>query len=98
MNLVFRIIKLILNLYTEIIIIRAIFSFLYTYGIINTSHMLVESLGQFLYNFTEPCLKPIRKIIPPFGGMFANIDISPIILLIIISMLQYSLKSITYYW
>lgn len=35
----------------------------------------------FVFNVTEPVLAPIRKIIPPVGGM---LDLSPIIFYIIL--------------
>lgn len=41
-------------------------------------------LVQFLYRVTEPLLAPIRKVLPDLGG----IDISPIILLVGIHLLQ----------
>ena len=37
-------------------------------------------IGNFLYRITEPLLKPIRKILPDFGG----VDISPVILIILL--------------
>ena len=33
-------------------------------------------LVRFLYSFTEPVLAPIRRVIPPLGGM---LDLSPMI-------------------
>lgn len=41
-------------------------------------------LGQFLYNVTEPVLRPIRRFMPDLGG----IDISPIIVLLLIFFLR----------
>jgi YggT family protein len=45
-----------------------------------SSHPLV----QFLYRVTEPVLAPIRKVLPDLGG----IDVSPIVLLLGIHLLQ----------
>ena len=76
----FQTIDLALNLYTWILIASAIFSWLYAFNVINSSNQFVNSVGRFLYNVTEPVLRPIRRILPDLGG----IDISPIILLLII--------------
>ncbi len=38
-----------------------------------------------LYRLTEPALRPIRQFLPNFGG----IDISPIILLLIIWLIEH---------
>lgn len=42
-----------------------------------------SQLGGMLINTTEPILAPIRRIIPPMGG----IDLGPLIILIILSAL-----------
>jgi YggT family protein len=42
-----------------------------------------SQLGAMLINTTEPILAPIRRIIPPMGG----IDLGPLIILIILSAL-----------
>ena len=76
----FQTIDLALNLYTWILIASAIFSWLYAFNVINSSNQFVNSVGRFLYNVTEPVLRPIRRILPDLGG----IDISPIILPLII--------------
>lgn len=76
----FQTIDLALNLYTWVLIASAIFSWLYAFNVINSGNQFVNSIGSFLYNVTEPVLRPIRRIMPDLGG----IDISPVILLLII--------------
>ncbi|ABC92657.1 MULTISPECIES: YggT family protein [Rhizobium] len=80
----FQTIDLVLNIYTWILIASAVFSWLYAFNVINSSNQFVNSVGMFLYNVTEPALKPIRRLLPNLGG----IDISPIILLVIIFFLR----------
>jgi YggT family protein len=81
---VFQTIDLALNLYTWVLIGSAIFSWLYAFNVINSSNQFVNSVGRFLYNVTEPALRPIRRFLPDLGG----IDISPIVLLLIIFFLR----------
>lgn len=76
----FQTIDLALNLYTWVLIASAIFSWLYAFNVINSGNRFVSSIGMFLYNVTEPVLRPLRRILPNLGG----IDISPIIVLLII--------------
>lgn len=76
----FQTIDLALNLYTWVLIASALFSWLYAFNVINSSNQFVGSIGSFLYNVTEPALRPIRRVLPNLGG----IDISPIILLLLI--------------
>ena len=78
------VIMLALNLYVYVIIASAIFSWLYAFNIVNASNQIIATIGQMLYNLTEPALRPIRRILPSFGG----IDLSPIALLLGIFFLQ----------
>jgi len=57
-----------------IIIIRAILSWVYP----NPFHPLVRTL----YYLTEPVLKPLRRIIPPYK--LGGIDLSPIFAILLI--------------
>ncbi|WP_337269372.1 YggT family protein [Oryzifoliimicrobium ureilyticus] len=76
----FQTIDLALSLYWWILVLSAIFSWLYAFNVINSSNQFVNAVGRFLYAATEPALAPIRRILPNMGG----IDISPIILMLII--------------
>ena len=73
-------ILLALDIYWWLIILSAIFSWLYAFNVVNPRNQFVGTIGNFLYRVTEPALRPIRRILPDLGG----IDISPIILLLII--------------
>ncbi|KQZ49324.1 hypothetical protein ASD54_15410 [Rhizobium sp. Root149] len=80
----FQTIDLALNLYTWVLILSAIFSWLFAFNVINSSNQVVNTIGTMLYNLTEPALRPIRRFMPNLGG----IDISPVILLLIIFFLR----------
>ena len=73
-----------LNIYIWILIANAIFSWLYAFNVINTRNQFVNTIGRALYQMTEPALRPIRRFMPDLGG----VDISPIILVLIIYLLQ----------
>ncbi|AKK19801.1 YggT family protein [Candidatus Liberibacter africanus] len=92
MTFLFKIINLILELYSNMIIMRIIISFLYTYNIVNTYNVFVQTAKQILYNSTEPLLSLTRRIMPLLGINFIKIDLSPIISLIAIYILQCFLK------
>lgn len=44
----------------------------------------MASVYSFLYTITEPVLGPIRRVLPPLGG----IDLSPIVLLFAVQILR----------
>ena len=72
------------DLYIWVIIIGAILSWLVAFNIIHTTNQFVYTIIDFLYRITEPALRPIRKVIPSFGG----IDVSPIVLILGLIFLQ----------
>ena len=84
MRALLDVVMLALNLYTWLIIASAILSWLVAFNVINTRNDLVRSIWQFLHQVTEPVLRPIRRILPNLGG----IDISPVILLLLIFLIQ----------
>ena len=67
-------------LYVWLLIASAVLSWLVAFNVVNTRHPIVSTIGNFLYQVTEPVLRPIRSIMPNLGG----IDISPVILIIIL--------------
>jgi YggT family protein len=69
-----------LDIYWWLLILAAVFSWLYAFNVINSRNQFVGMVGDFLFRVTEPALRPIRRFLPDLGG----IDISPIILLLII--------------
>ena len=66
------------------VIASAIFSWLYAFGVVNPRNQVVSMIGNFLYQATEPVLRPIRRLVPPLGAL----DISPVILQLGIILIQ----------
>ena len=73
-----------LNIYIWILIANAIFSWLFAFNVINTRNQFVATVWDSLYRITEPALAPIRRFLPNLGGL----DISPIILILLIILVQ----------
>jgi YggT family protein len=84
MRAILEIILLVLDLYVWLLIASAILSWLVAFNVVNTRNPLVAGIAEFLYRITEPLLAPIRSVMPNFGGL----DISPIILILIIYLIQ----------
>jgi len=80
----FDIAILLLNVLWWIIIIQAILSWLFAFNVLNTSSPAVGAIATTLDRLTAPLYRPIRKILPDFGG----IDFSPMVVLILILVLQ----------
>jgi YggT family protein len=68
------------NIYKWIVIIAAILSTLSSFGVLDTRNRIVWTINDFFYRATEPALRPIRNILPNFGG----IDFSPLVLIVLL--------------
>lgn len=75
---------ILLNVAWWIIIVQAILSWLIAFNVINTSNDLIRSIWVALDKLTEPLYRPIRRIMPDLGAL----DLSPMVVLIIIIILQ----------
>jgi len=87
---VFSIIDLLLTVATYIIIAQAILSWLVAFNVINTQGDFVRSFLGALDRITEPLYRPIRRILPDFGG----IDFSPLVVLLLIHVLRILLAGV----
>lgn len=79
-----------LSIYWWIVVLSAIFSWLFAFNVINTRNSFVASIGNALYQLTEPVFSRIRRFLPDLGG----VDISPIIVLLVIFFLQRLLEQL----
>jgi YggT family protein len=83
-TIIFWVLQEVLHLYLWAVILAAVFSMLVSFNVLDTRNRFVWTIGDFLYRLTEPALRPIRNVLPNFGG----IDISPLILILIIWVLE----------
>jgi YggT family protein len=74
----------ILKLYSYVMIAMIVMSWLFAFNVINGHNQIVAGLWRVLNALTEPVLRPIRRVLPPMGGL----DLSPIVVFIIIYFLQ----------
>ncbi|HWE71877.1 MAG TPA: YggT family protein [Stellaceae bacterium] len=88
-----RVVIAILDLYWYLVIIQAVISWLIAFNVINTYSRPVAMVLDFLYRITEPVLRPIRQFVPSIGGL----DISPVILLLIIWLVEMELTHLAFY-
>ncbi len=86
----FGVADLLLRVLMYIIIAQAILSWLVAFNVINTYNDFVRSFLGALDRITEPLYRPIRKILPDFGGL----DFSPIVVLLLIYVLRILLAGV----
>ncbi len=75
-----EILSILLNILWWIIIVQAVMSWLLAFNVINTHNEFVRQLWLVLERITEPLYRPIRRIMPDFGG----IDLTPMVVLILL--------------
>ena len=85
---IFYIVLQILKLYSYVVIINVILSWLVAFNILNTQNRLVYSILDLSYRLTNPFLAKIRRFLPNLGSL----DISPIILLLLIWFIEMCMK------
>lgn len=77
----------IIDIYTWVLIASVIASWLVAFGVINMHNRFASMVVGALAALTEPVLAPIRRLIPPFGGL----DISPLVALVALWFVRYLL-------
>jgi len=73
-----------LSIVTWVIIIQVILSWLLAFNVLNASSGGVRTVVVALDRLTAPLYRPIRRMLPDFGG----IDFSPLVILILIQVLR----------
>jgi YggT family protein len=85
-----NILLLALQVYLWIIIIQVALSWLVVFNVVNLSNPQAKNFAKLLDKATDPVFSKLRQFIPPIGG----IDITPIIVIFAIYMLQSVVTSV----
>ena len=84
LHALFQIVHLLLDILWWVIIAQVVLSWLFVFNVLNTSSAGVRTFAQALDRILAPIYRPIRAIMPDFGG----IDFSPLVLLILIQIID----------
>ena len=80
MEALLKLILAAINIYWWIVMLAVVFSWLFAFNVINSRNTFVNSVGNALFQLTEPVFRPIRRLLPDLGG----VDISQIIVLLLL--------------
>lgn len=89
MTSLYQILMLILNIAQFLILAQVIMSWLVNFQVLNVRQPLVQQLWYGLNRLLEPLYAPVRRILPPMGGL----DLAPLVVLIAIYALQIVLRN-----
>jgi YggT family protein len=74
------ILVLLANVISTVVLVSFVLSLLVAFNVVSMNNRFVSSLMLALDSILTPILRPVRRIMPPTGG----IDFSPIVLLVLI--------------
>ncbi len=86
---IIQILQVLLNLVWWVVIIDVVLSILISFNVINTQNSLVRTIWEGVEKLCQPLYRPIRRILPDFG----QIDFSPAVVLLLISLIQIVLNN-----
>ncbi len=90
MGFILSLIGLAIHIFILIIIIQVIVSWLIAFDVINENNEQAQNLMGLLHRATDPVFKPVRKYVPPVGG----IDLTPLIVIVALTALESLLYSL----
>ena len=89
MTSLYQILMMILNIAQFMILAQVIMSWLVNFQVLNIRQPLVRQIWDGLNRLLEPLYAPVRRILPPMGGL----DLAPLAVLIAIYALQIILRN-----
>ena len=92
MILILDILQIILTVIWWIIIVQAILSWLIAFNVITPHNEYVGAIWRALKTMTDPIYRPIRRVLPDFGGL----DLSPMVVLVILLIIQQAVMPALY--
>lgn len=81
----------VIEIYIIFIVAQVILSWLVAFDVVNMRNQFAATVGNMLYQLTEPVLGRIRRYVPTMGGL----DLSPLVALLGLMFLQSLLRE---YW
>jgi YggT family protein len=77
----------VIQVYIYIIFAAVIMSWLIGFNVVNVRNEFVRQVVRILAALTEPVFRPLRRVIPAFGGL----DFSPLIVFVLLYAVEYFL-------
>ncbi len=81
---VLYVLDLALGIYQWCIIIYVVIGWLIAFNVLNTQNQFVGMIAEMFFRIVDPALSFIRRFIPSFG----NIDLSPLVLILLIILVR----------
>ncbi len=86
----FEIVGYLINIVVMLVIVQFVMSLLISFNVVNLHNDFVAAIWRAVNALLDPVLKPIRRYMPDTG----SIDISPMVLIIGLTIIQIVLKNL----
>ena len=90
LDVVFYLAGAVLDLLWWAVMLAVVVQLLVNFGVLDTRNRIVWTIADFLYRVTEPLFGRIRRVLPKFGP----VDLSPLVVLLLITACQMLLGAI----
>jgi YggT family protein len=88
-TIIYQLLYFVVDTFKWAIFLSAVISMLLAFNVLDSRNRIVWMIADFLFRVTDPALRPIRAILPSFGG----IDLSPWVAMVLI---QYVVEPLLY--
>ena len=88
----FQIVGYLISIVVTLVIVQFVLSLLISFNVVNLHNNLVAALWQAVNALLDPILRPIRRMMPNTGAL----DLSPMVLIIGLTILQIILRNLAY--
>jgi YggT family protein len=88
----FEIVGYLISIVVTLVIVQFVMSLLISFNVVNMHNNVVAALWQAVNAILDPVLRPIRRMMPNTGAL----DLSPMVLIIGLTILQIVLKNLAY--
>ena len=86
----FEIVGYLISILVTLVIVQFIMSLLISFNVVNLHNDFVSAIWRAVNALLEPILRPVRRIMPDTG----TLDLSPMVVIIGLSVLQIVLKNL----
>jgi YggT family protein len=88
----YEIVGYLISIVVALVIVQFVLSLLISFNVVNLHNDFVAAIWRAVNVILEPILRPIRRIMPDTG----SIDLSPMVLIIGLTILQIVLRNLAY--
>ena len=93
LDVVFFLAGAVLDLLWWAVILAVVVQLLVSFNVLDTRNRFVWTVADFLYRVTEPLFDRVRRFLPRFGAL----DLSPLVVLLLITAAQMLLRALRNY-